>query len=259
MFASSRSVVSLARASRSLPCSLIGSAILRNRTRGACRQMSSGVPRRSVRGAPAPTSKRPPATLGQLLMPARVCVCHSVRPSDAANATTRPASVGTKTTSPATVAQPVAGEPSRRDQTFFPVSAISATRTPLPRLRSAGNAGSTALSRMQRSTTGTKSRPPRTPSASARRPSRPGQTRRRLLRQRPEIVEVRSDRARPEPLAGDAVPRDDAAGLARSEDDPVPAMIGEASSRSRARRASSPGRTRGACRVIAVSATRESV
>ena len=71
---------------------------------------------------------------------------------------------------------------------------------------------------MQRSTTGTKRRPAEYAIGVSTPPQSPGQTSTGLRRQRAEVVQVRADRLRPAPRAGQPVPRDDAPRLAGAED-----------------------------------------
>ena len=147
-------------------------------------------------------------------MPAGASVCHRTFPSRPPSAYTRPSSVGAKTTSLATVVQPVAGEPRRRTQSFFPLVAAIATTSPSPVRRSLGASVCTALSRMQRSTTGTKRRPAAYDIGVRTPPQSPGQTVVHATGERAEIVQVRPDRLRPHALARQPVPGDDASRLA---------------------------------------------
>ena len=143
-----------------------------------------------------------------------------------------------------------AATPSRRDQQLPPGPSPTARRSRRRPVAQVGRVaqGRRALSRMQRSTTGTKRRPAAYAIGVSTPPQRPGQTsagcaaagRGRAGACRPPASSSRA------PV--DPVPGDDASGLAGAEDDSGRRRSARPRSRSRARRASSPGRTRGASR-----------
>ena len=170
-------------------------------------------------GAPAGTKSMSPEIDGQPLIPAGARSRQSSRPVRAAKAWIQPSNVGTNTTSRETVAHANGAEPSARCHSRRPVvglegheDASALLGRPLQGRRRLHSAlGHAQLDDGDEEPSGRErhgsQHPAEETGAHARRP----------MRQRPDVVEVGPDGARPDAPARRPVPRDDATSLPRPE------------------------------------------